>query len=401
MARRGKAGKRGQREGDFYFDARRNRWRGRVMLGYKPDGAPNRITVYGSTRQEAATKLAQKVAGFSLGTLPPAHRVTMREYLSQWLEYKRRFAGREGQGLRPNSYRALEGPVRLYVLPVLGDKALQKIVPQDLKQLYAGIVNKGRAVRVAEIVHKALHGAFDAAVEEGILARNPCDQIKDAPRTTYRAEDRPRLAWEDVPRVLTAARETPFYMPVLLAMAAGLRRGEVLGLQWGDVEMSAGESGDVSGVLHIRRQWVKGEDGTWGTGPVKTRAGLRGVPVPPDVLEALAKHRAVAEALDGGTLDPDGFVNDGGDGRPIDPTDLSKGWAALRKKLDLNPDLHLHDLRGSFLTWLAERHVDPKTAAEIAGHGDVRVVWQFYQTVTKRLREEAGQALKGITGDGA
>lgn len=384
--------RRGDREGSFYYDAKRKRWRARAQAGYKPDGKPRTITVYGRTRREAAQKLAERLTAHSAGTLPAPGKVTVREYLAQWLDHKKHFGGRDGKGLRPNSYRALEVPIRRHILPSLGDKLLHKVTAQDLRRLYADYranrppTARGNPNRTPEIMHKILNAAFAAAVKEKLVAENPAQQIADPPRTNYKAEDRPWLEWQMIPRVLAEVKDTPLYIPVLLAMAAGLRRGEVLGLRWRNVDLE-------NGVLHIREQWNRDIDGVWRLSPVKTDAGRRDVPIPPDVVAALRKHK-VQQVVVG----MHGFVNERGDDTPLSATDFSKGWAAVRDRLGLDPNLTLHDLRGSFLTWLAERGVDAKAAAEIAGHADVGVVWRHYQKVSKRMRDEAARALTGITG---
>lgn len=310
-----------------------------VSLGYRPDGKRDRRTVYGRTKEEVAAKLADLRVKAARGELPAPNRTTLGAYLREWLGTHRNSGGRDGQGLRPNTYRAYEGVIRLHIAPVLGEKPVQKVTPGDLERLYRAMLNKGLGTRMAEMAHVVLHTAFEAAVKKGLLARNPCDQLPNPPRTQYRAEDRPRLAWEDVPRVLAEAANRKLVLA-----------------------------------------------------PLKTRSSLRDVPLPADVAAALRKHRAAQKVVN-----LEGYVFTSRSGGPIRPEELDHAWARIRRRLGLHEDLHLHDLRGSYITWLAERGVNPKAAAKILGHADVKTTHALYQTVTKTMYDEAARASDGIT----
>ena len=382
-------GRRGNGEGTIYR-RKDGMWAAQIVVGRKPDGRLDRRSVYGKTRAEVAEKLAKLQTARSTGSLLKPTRTTVGEYLDTWLENHRRFGGRDGQGLRPNTYRNYETCLRLYVKPAIGLLPLSKVGPEHLEALYRSMLDKGLSVRMAEIVHVMLHKAFTDAVKKGVLPSNPCDRVPSPPRTRYRAADRPRLAWEQVPKVLDAVRDTRYYLPILLAMAAGLRRGELLGLTWQHVDLSDGK-------LYIRQQWNRKDDGTWGLVPVKTKASVRDVPIPQDVADALAAHQVTQRAQFGNRWSPATLVFDRGDGKPISPADLDHAWADIREKLKLPEDLHLHDLRGSFATWHAQRKTDIKTVSEMLGHADVKVTLEIYQSVTETMRKEAAQAMEGIT----
>ena len=395
--------RRGRREGSIYRTAD-GRWRGEVVLGRRPDGRRDRRVVYGETRQEVAEKLAALVADYRAGRLPTYDPTSVGAYLDSWLATRQRMGAKGGAGVRPNTAKVLEAVIRLHIKPAIGHIPLQKLTADDLERLYRSIIDpppagKGLSIRMAEIAHRTLHAALEAAVRKGKLAVNPCDRVPDPPRTRYRAADRPRLDRSLVPKVLDAIRDTRYYLPLLVAMTTGLRRGEVLGLTWENVDLERG-------VLRVRQQWaltkyVVGPDGSrsreWGLAPVKTQAGVRDVPIPPDTVAALAAHLVAQKAQFGERWTPQTFVFDRGDGKPIYPHDLDHAWAKVRETLKLPSNLHLHDLRGSYITWLAEQKVDPKAVAEVVGHADVRTVWELYQSVTDRMRREVAEALSGLT----
>ena len=364
-------------------------WQGQVMVGYRADGKRDIRTVSGRTREEVAAAIAQLTIDRKAGRIVRPERTTLAEYLKSWLAYHETH-GNKGAGLRPNTIRNYRTVIEKHVIPVLGTTPLQQVTPDHLKRLYQAIEAKSRtgSKRMAEMAHNILHRAFMDAVKERKLAENPCDLIANPPRTRYRAEDRPRLPKDKVPQVLEKARDTRYYLPFLVAMATGMRRNEILGLTWDNVDLEAG-------IIRVRQQWGKRKDGSWGLVPPKTEAGAREIPIPPEVVDALAAHKVTQEAQGLGPL-----VFDRGDGKPIPPEQLDAAWKRVREDLGLPANLRLHDLRGSYITWLAEAKVDPKATAQLAGHKDVKVTWALYQSVTQAMREEAAQAIRQVLRQG-
>lgn len=383
----------GPREGSIWKQVRKRkdgttdvRWVAQVQIGYREDGKPNRYTVSAPTRAEAAKKLRELLAQHDTGRLVRRTGQTLAEYLRAWLEVHRHY-GAGGQGLRPNTYRGYKNDIERHIIPYLGDVPLQEVGPDQLKGLYRHLEEEKKlSRRMAERCHRLLHRAFADAVTEGKLPTNPCDRVPSPPRVRYRADDRPYLESERIPDVLAAVRETRYYLPLFVAMSMGLRRNEVLGLAWEDVDFEAG-------VLRVRYQWgpLRQDSKEQGRVPVKSKAGARDLPLPAPVADALAAHKVTQEAQGLGPL-----VFDRGDGKPIAPGEFDHAWAAVRRKLGLPAELRLHDLRGSYITWLAEQGVDLKTASYLAGHSDIKVTAQFYQRASKKLQQEAARAIERL-----
>jgi len=370
------------------------------MLGYKPDGKPDRRTVYGESRKEVADKLAELKSQYLAGRLVPSSKLTLGEYLvgdvesflaggepGGWLGTHRRLGGLDGGGLRPNTYMQYRNTIKRHILDPktsIGHIPLQKLTAQDCESLYVAILDKGLSMRSAHVAHQVLRTALQAAVEKRLIPENPADKVPRKPRVKYRAEDRPRLAWEDAPKVLEHFRGTRWYLPFLLAMTAGLRRGEVLGLRWRNVDLDRG-------VIHVREQLGHDEHGKLVLSPVKTKSSIRDIPIPADVRDLLE-----IEYYTGGA-NPDGFVCTNSRGGPLQPRHWNRAWRTVREKLNLPEAMHPHDLRGSWITWLAQNKVDLKAISRMAGHSDERVTLALYQSVTKKMMEEAAKALEGLT----
>lgn len=374
-------------EGTIYRRAD-GRYVGQLTMGRKADGQLYRRTVYGRTRGEVVQKLQALHAARAAGSLGRPTRQTLEEYLWSWLHVHRHFAGQDGKGLRPNTVRNYQNLIRRHIGPAIGAIPLAELAPQHLENLYTRMVESGLSVRMAEMAHRLLHVALEAAVDKDLLRRNPCDRISRPPTTRYRAEDRPRLSWQDVPRVLEAVRGTIYFVPLLIAMSTGLRRGEVTGLRWQNVDLERG-------VIRVREQLQQDEEThEVRLAPVKTPASRRDVPLPPDVVEVLRQHRAAQ-----GNPGPTAFVCTSKRGTFLNPRQLNGAWSRVRRRLQLPAGLRLHDMRGSFATWLAERGVDVKVTSRLLGHADVRVTLGIYQSVTGEMERKAALALEGICRD--
>src|SRR5690606_26704549 len=124
-----------------------------------------------------------------------------------------------------------------------------------------------------------------------------------------------------------------------------------------------------------------------------TASSMRDIPIPSDVVQALKAHKAAQKVVD---LNGEGFVCTNTEGRFIQPSHFNRAWRRVREKLGLPDNIHPHDLRGSWLTWLAESKVDIKAAAQLAGHADERTTLRIYQSVTQSMKQEAARALEGI-----
>lgn len=402
-------GRRGNGEGTIYR-RKDGTWAAQIVVGRKPDGSLDRRTVYGKTRAEVAEKLAKLQAARSSGTLAPPTKLTVGEYLRAWLEHHTRFGGKDGAGLRPNTVRNYRTLIEKHIAPPtpfsIGHIPLAKLTPDHLKRLYEGLDQQAQerakrlkrppSKRMAEMAHNLLHKAFQDAVTEGRLPYNPGDRVANPPRTRYRAEDRPALDKETARKVLDAVRDTRYYLPFLTAMATGLRRGEVLGLTWEHVAFDF--PGTEFGAVLVRQQWNRKDDGTWGLVPLKTKVSERDVPMSEELRNALVAHLVTQKAEYGERWTPKTLVFDRGDGRPIPPEQMDAAWSRVRKNLHLPATMRLHDLRGSYITWLAEQGVNPKAAAALAGHADPKVTWAIYQRVTQEMVKGAARAVAGLTG---
>ena len=283
----------------------------------------------------------------------------------------------------------------------LGKADVSQITAETLEGVYAAM-RKGDTLSgkpasgtyVSEL-HKTLRLLFRELVEDGVINENPCDQL-DPPRrdTQERTAMRPSAIKRFVSELdLTSEDEFGYFLAVVM----GLRRGEVCGLSWRDVD-------DELKVLSIRHSYDKFGN----LKEPKTRAGLRSLPLSGTLCRAFAIHREAQRENFKGVLSRDGkrpfrqgedtpvIVNQWGE--RMNPDNFAAHWRRDRKSLDAE-GLCLHELRHSYLSMLAFEGVHPKVMQELAGHADPRVTMEIYTHVNMDSKREAAAAVESALGD--
>ncbi|MBC7107033.1 MAG: site-specific integrase, partial [Firmicutes bacterium] len=196
------------------------------------------------------------------------------------------------------------------------------------------------------------------------------------------------LTQEQVTMLLEATRQTRFHIPVLLAVAAGLRRGEVLGLTWDAVDLGARK-------IRIQRTMLRAKDGepVWGT--PKTERSHRTVVLPATVAAELEEHRRRQELyrqMLGGSYRDYGLVVCLEDGRAWDVGTFDHSFRRMVDMLGFR-GLRFHDLRHTHATLLLEAGVHPKVVQERLGHSQIAVTMDTYTHVLPTIQDQAAEAL--------
>lgn len=360
----------------------RKRWLLRVYLGTDPATGKQRYKsrmVYG-TKAAAEAELAKWIAQIEQGLVVEPSRMTLGAYLERWLEAVK-------PSLSPTTVAKYGDDVER-IKRHLGYVPLAKLTPMHVQDLYRALLEDGLAPRSVLHTHRVLHRALNVAVKWRLVPYNVCDAAE--PPRPDRFEPR-LLAPEELSRLLDAARGTAAYIPIVLAAAAGLRRGEVLGLEWPDVDLDGG-------TLAVRRTVVEAKGKLFVKEP-KSRAGLRAVPLPPLAVAALREWRAeqarlrlqLGEAWQGGER-----VCTGPDGRPLTPAALTHAFKQAAKRAGIEGRLRFHDLRHGYTTLLARQGVHPKVAAALLGHSSTAVTLEIYSHVTDDMKREAVERLAAV-----
>jgi integrase len=374
------------------------RWLIRVPVGIGPDGNRQRkaVTFHGN-RKAARAELNRLLAEAQGGTLAvgPA-KLTVGQYLERWLAFTQPRVSRK-------TYEGYAMMVAERLRPALGTVALARLTPMAIDTFYADLLKSGRkdgkgglSGRYAALIHKVLNMALSQAVRWQLLARNPCSAATP-PRVGRR--EPAALDEEGSARLLQAARDTPLAMPILLAVTCGLRRAELCGLRWEDVDLPAG-------VLHVRQAAVELRKEVEIKEP-KTDRSRRKVALPSLTVEALRRHREEQQlqklAL-GSAWQDSGRVLTTPDGAPWRPDCLTHAFARLLRREGLG-HVRLHDLRHSHCSQLLKAGVPLTAVSARLGHSSTAVTATIYAHLLPGMDQDAADrtdaALRKALGEAA
>jgi integrase len=317
----------------------------------------------------------------------PPGKLAVGEYLQRWLEDYAK------GNTAPRTYERYEQIVRQHLIPALGAIPLARLRPQHIQACYSEARQAGRidgkdgglSAQTVLHHHRVLREALHHAVRWQLLARNPADAV-EAPRPP-RHEMRV-LTPDGVQRLLAACEDSELYAIVFVAVATGLREGEILALRWSDVDLH-GSSAHVTRTL----QYVSGR-GLLFREP-KTSRSRRRVSLSRETVAVLSEHRRRQLerrlALGPGYEDQN-LVFVGSAGKPIPPYSVSQRFATLVKAAGIGP-LRFHDLRHTSATLMLSAGVHPKIVSERLGHSGVAITLDTYSHVLPGLQEEAANLL--------
>ncbi len=268
-------------------------------------GTRKRVVVYGKTLDEARDKLGKAQQEARAGIPVPDQAWRLGPYLDYWLE---NFVKRNR---RPATYALYETNIRLYLKPGLGGRKLASLSVADVQRFIGQRLEKGDSVRKVQIMRTVLSAALTRAVREELLARNVA-RLVELPEW----RPKPVKPWtvDEARQFLTASKSDPLHAAFVLLVLYGLRRGEVLGLRWADVDLD-------SGMIHVRQQ-IQRIRGELRPGPVKTHAGQRDLPLLNLARQALEAQLGLQARyrIDMGSAWPStDLVFTSRTGRPIEP----------------------------------------------------------------------------------
>jgi integrase len=357
---------------------RGKRWYAVYDAGTKPDGSRNqKWEVGGDTRPEAEALLARRLHELNTGTFTPPAKMTVAAYLEKWLAHV-------NDQVRPSSFELYSGTCRRHIVPALGTIPLQKLTALRVQEFLDALRKGGRSARTVGQYRMVLRTALRQAVRWQLLARNPCD---GAPAPRAERHDPTVLDAEGARQLLDAAAGSWLSLPVMLSLSAGLRRGEVLGLKWEDIDFERG-------TLEVRRQ--RNSDGA--IGPPKTDRAERTLRLPGLALEALRVEREVhsLRRLELGSLYcPHGWVVCKEDGTPYSPSYFGAAFKKLAQKAGV-PAMTFHDGRHTSATLAIANGVDIRTVAGRLGHSNVATTLRIYAHFLQAADHAAAVALDGV-----
>ena len=347
------------------------RWEGRIVIGYDEKGNPKTKSVLAHTKGECLEKLdkLKEECGRTAEKLKPD--MTFGDWIDFWYQY---FSSPK---LRPTTQATYENRIYTHIIPSIGKIPLSKLTQNDLQQFYARLKRTGRkkdvetkgtsvSDRMVRSCHALCRSALEKAVEEGLITRNPSIGCKLPPKKNGEMKV---LTQAEIVRLLNQAYDEGYYEMFLLELTTGMRRGEILGLKWRDLNLETGE-------LNIKRQLT-----TKGISVPKTKSSIRTVLLPPDMLNLLREMKKTAKY--------DWiFPSPVKEGEPRNPTAITKRFRIMLERAHCK-HVRFHDLRHTFATMALENGMDVKTLSAMIGHVSSETTLNIYSHVTDTMRAQA------------
>jgi integrase len=368
------ASKRGNNEGSI-FKRKDGRWCAQVSLNGR------RITKYARTQKKCRDWVNATLDKIDHGLTFDGAQVSLAQYMESWLSGK-------ALARRPSTVRNYRRYMNLYILPALGRMRLQAITPSHIRQLYLRMQSEGRGARTIQLVHVTLHCAFAQAVKEGLIGHNPLEAVERPKVETKRYDI---FTEEQARTFIVAAKGHPYEALFFLALTTGMRKGEILGLMWTDVDWE-------KSTLRVDRQLqpVSYEGGA--LVPTKTRSGRRHIMVGKGALALLKEHRQRQEmqkAVAGNRWQEHGMLFTTSIGTYIDQTKVSRAFKHILREAGL-PDIRFHDLRHTSISILLGNGTPVNTVQSRAGHSKASVTTDIYGHAMARSQEAAARMIEEI-----
>ncbi len=374
MARKRKAGDGTVRQrGD-------GRWEGRVVVGYDDNGLPKTKNVLAKTKRECQEKLktlTESMVGRN------DRKVKTDMLFGDWLCYW--YETHSKPTLRASTQNNYENVIYNHVLPEIGKIPLNKLSQNDLQQFYGRLKKNGRkrlteqygtglSDRMVRMCHAVCRSALERAVRDDLLRTNPAIGCKLPPK---KAKEMQVLDREELQKFLIQAQADGYYELFLLDLCTGLRRGELIALQWEDLNFE-------TGVLTVNKQAYT-VNGELQIIPPKTKASVRKLVLPPAVLAVLREyHRKV----DSRWMFPSPVKAD----RPITPGVARRRLQTILERADCKR-VRFHDLRHTFATLALENGMDVKTLSAMLGHVSAVTTLDIYTHITGDMQRAAAASI--------
>lgn len=361
-------------------------WQAQVFVGRDPVTGKKkyRYKTFRTKKEAVAWRLKQRQEYQDTGTIFEPSKLSLQQYLAGWLKTIE-------PNVRPSTLEGYEIMVRKHIVPELGMVALAKLTPARV-QIFYNEQRENVSSRVLQYIHATLHRAMEQAVKLDLIRSNPTARVEKPKHTSKKMGI---LSPEQVGRFIEFTRSHRLAALWLLACTTGMRRGELCGLRWQDVDLDGG-------WVTIRQQ-LTDVGGKRIFQEPKTKAGKRTIPLLPEVVDSLRGWKArqdMERTLAGPDWQETGLVFTGDTGKPLHPNNLVKrDFRGLLEKADL-PAIRLHDLRHTVATYLASKGVPVNVIQLILGHSRASITSDVYAAhFTPHMARDAIACLRDILPD--
>ena len=356
------------------------RWEARVVIGYDENNLPRTKNVTAVNKEKCLEKLERLKS--EIGIVPHNNLkadMTFGEWIDFWYQQYSKIT------LRPTTQSEYESLIYKHIIPEIGKIQLDKLTQNDLQQFYSRLKLTGRKIRtkvygnglsdrMIRACHTLCRKSLEKAVEENMIRTNPAIDCKLPPK---KYNEMKVLTREEMKRFIIQAKYDGYLELFILELSTGMRRGEILGLQWDDLNMK-------TGVLKISRQVVL-LNGKIHISEPKTKKSIRTIILPKDIIKILKEYK---KTVDSKWLFPSPVKED----IPRNPTAVRKILDRTLKKAGCK-HIRFHDLRHTFATTALANGMDIKTLSAIIGHNSAETTLNIYTHITDEMQRTAAKKI--------
>lgn len=369
-------------EGSISWEPARNGYVAKIRI----DG--RRVTLRDKDEDALLLKIQTVRVDTARGLPIPSNRLTLRRYLTEWIA-----GARADEERRVGTLRGYEVNVRHIASSSIGGLRLGEVKPRHVQTLLREMRALGLAERTVQYIHATLRVALEDAVELEELARNPAKVTRRKGRKRGAQQPRQRvrpLEPSQIEALRTAARPERLGALFLVAIACGLRRGELLGLRWRDIDLPRRR-------MHVRNQLQRVTGAGLQLVPVKTDGSERTVDLPQEVADALSAHQdrqafEQGRALDLWRNEDLVFCTEFGGG--LETTTLFRVYERVRTAAGVTA--RFHDLRHTTASILLAQGVSPWEVSKILGHASYQFTVDTYGHLFPESRRDAADVMNSV-----
>ena len=357
------------------------RWEGRYTVGHDPETGKAIIkNVLGKTQAEVKEKLKKAIeenVGIDYGK---AKTYTVGSWLEVWMENYAKVK------LRPSTFKTSQGFLKNHIKPQIGSVPLADLTSLDLQRFYKHLLDGGRVDRIeakkkpkglapktVRNIHQMIGSAYNLAMEQKLVSKNPTQGCA-LPKVEHK--EMKTLTADQLGAFFQEARDSGVYELYYLDLVTGLRRGELLGLKWTDVDLDRG-------VLKIQRA-ISRQNGKVVEAPLKTKNAYRTLPLSADAISVLKMQKCKVGNSE--------WVFPSPTGGPMSPDSVLHMLQRVLKRAGL-PRIRFHDLRHTFATLALENGMDVKTLSAMLGHVSAVTTLDIYTHITGDMQRAAAASI--------
>jgi len=339
------------------------------------------------TKREAQSECAKLVTEMKSGAYVEPSKVTLSQFFERWLKHIK-------PNVSPRTHERYEQIATKNIVPLLGAKTLMKLQPIDISAAYAKALESGRcdgkgglSPRTVNHMHRVLFSALDQAERWKMIVRNPAALLEKRDRPKIERKSVTTIDAPTTATVLDAARERRLFIPLVLGVFCGLRRGEITALRWKSIDLDLGQLAIVASTEQTDAGDIREKEAKSGR--------ARTVALPSLAVEELRRWR-LAQAQEllrfGIRADDNWHVVTQADGSPLQPRSLTHVMSDFLKEWGMT----LHGLRHSHASHMLASNVHPKIVQERLGHSSIAITMDIYSHLMPNMQEGAAATVDGV-----